>query len=342
MNKTTLNTYSCPVMHEQLLLSNEIEDVNGLIISGTLTSASGHKYRIDDGIPDFTWPDVLRESDSHSKEEYNHTSEEIYDNSLDWLFEFFHEDEQTLRESMVDLLNIKPDSRVLEIGCGTGRDTIHIARRLNKGLFYIQDLSGRMVRKCRDNIKKFPFSQTLNVEFFVGNGAYLPFPDKYFDAVFHFGGINEFSEKEKAFNEISRVVRRGGKVVIGDESIAPWLREKEYGKILINNNRLIAHDIPLELLPENSKQVCVRWILGNAYYVMDYVVDDGLPSINLDLPHKGKRGGTCRTRYFGQLEGVTVQTKQLAQLAVENLGISMHEWLDAIVRQNAEKVLKSQ
>jgi SAM-dependent methyltransferase len=200
-----------------------------------------------------------------------------------------------------------------------------------------------MVQKCREKLRNYLKNSKANgrIEFFIGNAAYLPFSDNYFDAVFHFGGINEFSDQRKAFQEINRVVHPGGKVVIGDESMAPWLRDKEYGKILINNNHLLAHKVPLKLLPEDSQNVCLRWILGNSFYLIDYEIGNGLPAVNLDLPHKGRRGGTLRTRYFGQLEGVTVGTKQLAQRAVEITGESMHEWLDNIVRQRAETILKN-
>ncbi|MBT73237.1 MAG: hypothetical protein CMQ15_14570 [Gammaproteobacteria bacterium] len=65
----------------------------------------------------------MGESDSRSKEEYDYTAEDIYDNAIDWLFEVFYENEKSLREKMVDLLDIRNNSRVLEIGYGTGRDT---------------------------------------------------------------------------------------------------------------------------------------------------------------------------------------------------------------------------
>jgi SAM-dependent methyltransferase len=231
---------------------------------------------------------------------------------------------------------------VLEIGCGTGRDSIHIAGQLKKGEFFIQDLSGHMVRKCRDNMRKYGSSVRLGyrLEFFVGNASYLPFADGFFDAVFHFGGVNEFSEKERTIEEMARVVRIGGKVVFGDESMAPWLRNTEYGKILMNNNRLLEHEIPINLLPENARDVRIRWILGNSFYLIDFSVGEGTPPINLDLPHKGVRGGTCRTRYFGQLEGVTLKTKELAEQAAREAGLSMHDWLEKTVRENAENVLE--
>jgi hypothetical protein len=52
------------------------------------------------------------------------------------------------------------------------------------------------------------------------------------------------------------------------------------------------------------------------------------------------RGGTHKTRYYGNLEGVRPETKELAIRAREALGVSMHEWLDSVVEKEALKVLK--
>ncbi len=343
MNPVDFSPYRCPATREALVFEAQIPPaLGGDGPSGLLRSRAGLEFPVVGGVPDFTHPKQLRGSDLRAKAEYDRHADEVYNNFLDWLFRFFYEDEDAFRGRMIDLLNLRDDSRVLEISCGTGRDTVRIAHRLKaNGVVYTQDLSGRMVLKCKELVGQTPLDAGAAVKFFVGNAAFLPFPDRVFDAVYHFGGINEFAEKQRAFEEMSRVVRVGGKVVVGDESMAPWLRDKEYGKMLINNNKVWANDLPLALLPENSRKVCLRWVLGNAFYLIDYEVGEGLPEVNLDLPHQGKRGGTCRTRYFGQLEGVTPEAKRLAQQAVDSLGVSMHEWLDRVVREQAESVIGS-
>jgi len=168
----------------------------------------------------------------------------------------------------------------------------------------------------------------------------LPFPDGFFDAAFHFGGLNLFSDKRKALSEMARVVRLGGKVVAGDESMAPWLRETEYGKILLNSNHLYSYTTPIEFVPDCARDVCLRWILGNAFYVIDFRVAEGPPPVDLDLPILGARGGTHRTRYYGKLEGVRAETKEKALAAARLRGVSAHEWLDKTVAEAAERDLK--
>ncbi len=79
---------------------------------------------------------------------------------------------------------------------------------------------------------------------------------------------------------MNRVVRAGGRVVIGDEGVAPWLRNSEIGRMLIRNNALYACEVPLGLLPETARSR-VSWELCNTFYVIEFsVARDRSPSIS--------------------------------------------------------------
>ena len=65
------------------------------------------------------------------------------------------------------------------------------------------------------------------------------------------------------------------------------------------------------------------------------IVGEGEPVGNFDIEIPGIRGGTLRTRYLGQLESVTPETKRLIERAREKRGISMHQWLEEVTRQAA-------
>src|SRR3546814_8144504 len=64
-----------------------------------------------------------------------------------------------------------------------------------------------------------------NLFFSVSDACHLPFEDRFFDAAFHFGGINLFDDVEGAIGEMNRVVKPGGRVVFGDEGIGPRSEE---------------------------------------------------------------------------------------------------------------------
>jgi ubiquinone/menaquinone biosynthesis C-methylase UbiE len=341
MNPNETQNYRCPACEAQARTVMSFEaKVGGSSDSGKLVCSAGHEWEIHDGIPDFTFPRTLGDSDWNSRAHYDSSAGRMYDNAIEWIFRTFDEDESSVRDMMLDKLCVGKEARVLEVGCGTGRDTKPLLLRLSHGELHVLDLSPAMVRYTEQACQSQDGSG-CKTHFVVGNCSFLPYADQFFDAAFHFGGLNEFSDKTRALAELSRVVRVGGKVVVGDESMAPWLREREYGKILVNNNPLLAHSLPLQDLPPNCDEVNIRWILGNTFYVIDFRVLEGLPNADFDVPHQGRRGGTCRSRYYGRLEGVTPETKALVEKAANMSGTSIHEWLENVVKNRAAEVISS-
>ena len=326
------NIYVCPETRSPLKCLPGQQDGDE-ITSGRLLGDNGQEYTIADGIPGLTFP---RELDDEQQQAVNYYDEVagVYDDVAHLSFRIQYVDESKTRKDFVRLLNLEPNSRVLELACGTGRDSENIAGELDEtGQFYLQDISRAMLLQCRKKLS----GASVPVEFSVGNACYLPFPDKYFDVLFSFGGLGVFGDIRRSLKEIVRVAKVGARVVVGDESMPPWLYETEYGKILLNNNPLFKKPIPFEEIPVEARDVTVRWVVGGVYYLIEFVVGEGEPRADFDLEIPGRRGGTLRTRYYGRLEGVSPEAKQLAQQAAEKSGKSMHQWLDEVVRQAAQK-----
>jgi SAM-dependent methyltransferase len=233
---------------------------------------------------------------------------------------------------------------VLEVGCGTGRDSFRLARRLGQGELHMQDLSPAMVRVCRHKMAGFQkdLGLTCTLEYSASNASWLPYPDGYFDALFHFGGFNHFSDLKNAAAELTRVVRKGGRVLFGDEAVAPWLKGTEFDGIVSTNNPLFKEHVPLAVLPMSARDVTVRWLIANCFYVIAYTRgEEGPPALDLDLAHTGVRGGSMRSRYFGVMEGVSPDTKERVGKAAAKAGTSIYEWLERHVRAAADKELGS-
>ena len=103
---------------------------------------------------------------------------------------------------------------VLDIGCGTGMDLLLAARRAGS--------TGRaigidMTEAMRDRARASAAAAGLqNVEVHRADATALPFPDASVDVVISNGVLNLVPEKDKAFAEIRRVLRPGGRLQLAD------------------------------------------------------------------------------------------------------------------------------
>ena len=326
------NCYICPRTREPLEIVAESKQ-SGDALSGVFRNSHGDRYPINDGLPDFCYPSELTPA-QQQQHAYYESNADNYDNIQGVTFALQNEDEPAIRKKMVDELRLKPADKVLELACGTGRDSVNIAASLGpQGEFYVQDLSVAMLKQCRDKLK--PFSVPFHCS--RGNATNLPFPDNYFDAVFSFGGLNVFPDRKKSLKEMVRVTKSNGRIVVGDEGMPPWLYDTEFGKILLNGNPLLSFKVPLEDLPFEARDVSVQWIIGGVYYLISFAVGVGEPAGNFDLEIPGRRGGTLKTRYYGRLEGVTTETRQLVVDAASKANVSLHEFIDGALRAAVEQ-----
>lgn len=295
-----------------------------------LVNAQGGLYRFATGtdrVIDFIEPVEKEAADALNLQAYDdQLSTEIYRNFLNWLFATFGVDEQEFRLDLIDRLALRPGMKVLVVGAGLGEDLPLILEKIGSdGELHAQDISKSMVLHAN------AASVADNVLFSVSNATSLPYQSRYFDVVFHFGGINLFGDLKKAIDELERVCKVGGRVLFGDEGIAPHLRGTEYAEIFINNNPLWARHAPLAMLPANAADISLQYVLGNCFYLIAFSPCEGTPHINLDVPHAGTRGGTARTRWFGRIEGVTEATKLRLAAAAKCRGMSVHALLEEII-----------
>lgn len=270
---------------------------------------------------------MLTEFDRKNIAEYNSEySLNYYRNYLAWLFATFKTSESAFRNTLVDKLDPLPGMRVLVTGVGFGDDIPLILEKLGThGELHCQDISLSMIKYCASN-----YSDS-RLFFTVSNATNLPYKSKYFDRVFHFGGINLFGDLFCSIKEMERVTKYGGKVVFGDEGVAEHLRNSEYFRIVTTNNSLYSARNPFHLLPENSTNCELTYLLQNCFYLITFTPEEVIPNIDMDVLHKSPRGGSMRKRFFGQLEGVSPEHKEkLINYAKKNK-VSFSDLLEKII-----------
>jgi ubiquinone/menaquinone biosynthesis C-methylase UbiE len=123
--------------------------------------------------------------------------------------------EKKLRKITLDLAQIKPGDKVLEIGCGTGTLTIAAKERVGvNGEAIGIDIAPEMIAAAvRKSARK-----GADVIFKDGSIEKIPFPDNRFDTVVCSFMIFHMPEdiRRKGLAEIYRVLKSGGRLFIID------------------------------------------------------------------------------------------------------------------------------
>jgi len=109
---------------------------------------------------------------------------------------------------------IRAGDTVLDIGCGAGMDLLLAARRVGpSGRAIGVDMTDAMVERASASARALGLAQ---VEVRKGDATSLPVESASIDVVISNGVINLVPEKERAFAEIVRVLKPGGRLQLGD------------------------------------------------------------------------------------------------------------------------------
>ena len=120
-------------------------------------------------------------------------------------------DQSWRRKALSTLLNHQTDE-ILDIATGTGDVAIMAAKMLNPKHVLGIDLSRNMLSFAAQKAKKKELHNIL--EFQEGDAENLSLEDNRFDAATVAFGVRNFGDLEKGLNEIRRVLKPGGKLVV--------------------------------------------------------------------------------------------------------------------------------
>jgi demethylmenaquinone methyltransferase/2-methoxy-6-polyprenyl-1,4-benzoquinol methylase len=135
---------------------------------------------------------------------------------IDWLF-FIPPD---LRARAVGRLGLAPGDRVLEIGCGTGRNFPYLRQAVGShGMVYGVDLSAGMLAKARQLCER---ERWTNIAVEQADAADYLAPEPL-DAVLFGFSYNTMPHHRVVLQHALRQLRPGGRVVIVDGKLPPGL-----------------------------------------------------------------------------------------------------------------------
>jgi SAM-dependent methyltransferase len=116
------------------------------------------------------------------------------------------------RRASFDALQVRPGDRVVDIGCGNGMLTLELARAVgDTGRVLAVDPSDDMRKLAQARCTEFD-----NVEFFRGTAAAMPLGDKSCDKAVSIQVFEYLDDLPSALNEVGRVLRSWGLLVVGD------------------------------------------------------------------------------------------------------------------------------
>lgn len=101
------------------------------------------------------------------------------------------------------------EGNVLEIGAGTGANFPYYSNEMVKRLVTLEP-NPYMIDQAKRRAKE----AELSVEFYQGRAETLPFKDGEFDTVVATLVLCSVSEPQKVFQEMRRVCKKGGKIVL--------------------------------------------------------------------------------------------------------------------------------
>jgi SAM-dependent methyltransferase len=117
-------------------------------------------------------------------------------------------------QELVALCHVTADTYVLDVGCGVGATTCHLARAYGCRVVGV-DLRPSMIARANERARREKVED--RVEFRVADAQELPFADATFDAVLCESVATFIEDKARVIGEYARVTAPGGYVGLNEE-----------------------------------------------------------------------------------------------------------------------------
>jgi ubiquinone/menaquinone biosynthesis C-methylase UbiE len=121
---------------------------------------------------------------------------------------------------------IKNGMNVLEVGCGSGAFITSTARAVGEsGKVYGLDIQTKMLKQLRRKLSKNENNDIRNMVITSGSAYNLPYKDNIFDLAYMITVLPEIPDRNKALQEIKRVLKPGGVLAVSEflpDPDYPW------------------------------------------------------------------------------------------------------------------------
>jgi len=122
---------------------------------------------------------------------------------------------KTTTAALVEDLNLKPESWVLDVGCGSGGSAFYMARHFGANVIGV-DLSSHMLGLAQKRIRGVFADLKDKVTFMLADVTKLDMPEASFDVIYSRDTMLHIHDKLALYTGLRKLLKPGGKLLITD------------------------------------------------------------------------------------------------------------------------------
>ena len=168
------------------------------------------------------------------------------------------------RDLINQLKQSKTSLSILDVSTGTANSLIRHGWLELKASIVGLDYSLTMLKQAKQHLER----NGVHADLVQADAAEIPIRDETFDVVLNYGALNGYENAGLALQEMLRVCKKGGTVVVFDEQLYP---EASFLEKLYYQWILSRHDVyscfPEALLPKDQVASCVVHQIYEFYYL---------------------------------------------------------------------------